>query len=101
MKLSQITFVLLLTLIICYVAAAAPNLDYLTEDDCRVCHGDEDGKTITLHHEHVELFCVDCHIQYSEGWRDCYNCHTDFDHHEDAEGRCSDCHDDKQKKEHN
>ncbi|MCG7849837.1 MAG: hypothetical protein MIO93_11770 [ANME-2 cluster archaeon] len=98
MKLVQIIFVLLLTSIICHLAAAAPNLDYLTIDDCRSCHGDEDGNTIELHHESEEncLFCHTSFPDFLDGWRNCDNCHADFDHHEDAKRRCSDCHDDKQ-----
>lgn len=104
MKLVQIIFVLLLTSIICHLAAAAPNLNYLTIDDCRSCHGDEDRNTYKLHHE-SEVFlnenCRFCHKSFPSfpiGWRNCDNCHADFDHHEDAEKRCSDCHDDKQQK---
>lgn len=103
MKLVQIIFVLLLTSIICHLAAAIPNLDYLTIDDCRSCHGDKDGYTVKLHHK-SEVFskepCLFCHTSFPsfpDGWRNCYNCHADFDHHEDARGICSDCHDDKQK----
>ena len=101
MKLVQIIFVLLLTLIICNLAAAAPNLDYLTIDDCRSCHGDENGNTVELHHEleeNINNNCKFCHTSFADGWRNCDNCHADFNHHEDAERRCSDCHDDKQQK---
>ena len=108
MKLVQIVFVLLLTLIICHLVAAAPNLDYLTIDDCRGCHDDEDESTFYLHHEPEDFLdedfnCRICHTSLESrpaGWqKNCYNCHVDFDHHEDAKGRCSDCHDDKQKKQ--
>ena len=102
MKLVQITLVLFLTSIICCLAAAAPNLDYLTLDDCRSCHADEDGKTTELHHKHEEYLndnCLVCHtFPFPDDWQDCDNCHADFDHHEDAKGICSDCHDDKQQK---
>ncbi len=95
MKLIKVIFVLLSTSVICYLAAAAPNLDYLTEDDCRGCHGDGNGNTILLHHQYQD--CLYCHdMPLPDDWHNCYNCHVDFNHHDDARGRCSDCHDDKQ-----
>ena len=97
MKLIRITLVLFLMLIICHLAVAAPNLDYLTINDCRSCHGDEDGNTDKLHHESKD--CEFCHTSFLDDFvRNCDNCHADFNHHEGAERRCSDCHDDKQHK---
>ena len=101
MKLVQIIFVLLLTSIICHLAAAIPNLDYLTIDDCRRCHGDDDDESTGDFHHKSETFlnenCIFCHTSLESGWqKNCFNCHVDFDHHEDARRRCSDCHDDKQ-----
>ncbi len=99
MKLFKIISVLLLTSVICYLTAAAPNLDYLTEDECRGCHGDGSGNTKSLHHQLSDLNCKYCHIfPLADGWRSCDYCHVDFNHHDDVEGRCSDCHDDKQLK---
>jgi hypothetical protein len=97
MKLIKIISLLFLTSIVCYLAAAAPDLDYLTVDDCRACHGDGNGNTEVLHHQYYDLGCVYCHdMPLPDDWRNCYDCHADFDHHEDAGGKCSDCHDDRQ-----
>jgi len=104
MKLAQITLALFFIALMCIIVAALPDLGYLTEDDCRECHGDSSnsGKVTAFHHFLIkteEYKCMDCHtLPFKEGWRSCDNCHMDFDHHEDAQGRCADCHDEKQKK---
>jgi hypothetical protein len=102
MKLAQITLVFIIIAMMCIVAAALPNLDYLTEDDCRNCHGDEYGNTQSLHHMNPDFSkCTYCHtFPLKEGWRSCDNCHGDFDHHENAKGRCAECHDKQHNKQH-
>lgn len=78
--------------LMCISVNAAPNLDYLTESQCRNCH----GNTATIHHVYPD--CLSCHTLPSvDGWQDCNNCHTNSDHHDDAAGRCANCHDDRQK----
>lgn len=87
------------TVLICCIvgASGAPTL-YLTEDQCRVCHGNEVGSTSLLHHS-IDLTCSGCHVGliYPEDWRNCNNCHNNFDHHDNVNRNCGSCHDDKQK----
>ena len=102
MKLVRTITALLLVALMCCVAASLPDAeDGMTTDDCRNCHGDEQGSTYAIHHAAVS--CVDggCHIDSQGNWvdfRNCYSCHADFSHHDDANGRCADCHDDKQQR---
>lgn len=88
-----------IVLVCCIVGASgAPTLN-LTEERCRNCHGNEVGSTSLLHHS-ITLTCQECHIGliYPDDWRNCNNCHIDFDHHNDVQGGCGSCHDDKQKR---
>jgi len=101
MKTTTIVAMLAIVSLASYVVSAAPSLDYLTTDNCIDCHG-TNGNTIYLHHT-CEAFlnnnCMYCHtdLSFPPGWNECYNCHADFDHHEDAQHKCNDCHEDRQK----
>ncbi|MCD4845193.1 MAG: hypothetical protein K8R25_11975 [Methanosarcinales archaeon] len=99
MKFNKILIALIIMALMCIIATALPNLDHLTEEDCRECHGNEKGKTVAVHHESGDFSkCKSCHIfPLKNDFRSCFNCHVDFDHHDGAQGRCADCHEDKQK----
>jgi len=98
MKFDKIIIALIIIALMCIIATALPNLDHLTEDDCRECHGNGEGNTQAVHHTKGDLTkCKSCHIfPLKDDFRSCYNCHKDFDHHDGAQGICAECHD-KQK----
>lgn len=102
MKSIQVLIVLSLTLSMCCLVAGVPDITGLTTEECLVCHADERGNTVKIHHETYDavnnLCTVNCHQDMSlpDGWRECNYCHIDFNHHEDVQGRCSDCHEDRQ-----
>ena len=101
MKLVRTITALLLVALMCYVAASLPDTedsmttDSMTTNDCRNCHGDEKGSTVAIHHGTAGC-AGGCHIDSQGVWvkdfRNCYSCHVDFSHHDDAKDRCTDCH---------
>lgn len=85
---------LIIALLCVGVVAAAPNIDYLTENDCITCHS-------VVNHHMGDLTNEDCIACHGSGvdmvdTDSCLNCHIGSLHHEDAAGQCGQCHDDRQ-----
>ena len=74
-----------------------------SEQECRECHGDDNGSTVNMHHLISETQCTDCHGSVYDpdaGYfvyraeRDCTVCHGDNHHTGPSarQGLCDNCH---------
>lgn len=86
--------IVVLVLLWCSVANAVPDTGYMTDDQCRACHGD----SLTSYRNHHDLFCgTFCHTEYVT----IYNITCDYCHRADDvfshvnktdDNECAECH---------